>query len=170
MNCINFVVPMNPCPCGYYPDKNKCRCTGPQVRRYMGRISGPILDRIDLCVELQSVDFFSLKERYKEESSEEIRKRVSRARQCQKDRFEGTNYRFNADIEASAIGKYCMIGEEEQQCMEQLYTSLQLSARAYHRILRVARTIADLEQADKIKVEHLMEASFYRPSLEYWGC
>ena len=63
-----------------------------------------------------------------------------------------------------------MIGEEEQQCMEQLYTSLQLSARAYHRILRVARTIADLEQADKIKVEHLMEASFYRPSLEYWGC
>ncbi|MCI8529759.1 MAG: YifB family Mg chelatase-like AAA ATPase [Lachnospiraceae bacterium] len=165
-----LVCAMNPCPCGYYPDKNKCRCTGPQVRRYMGRISGPILDRIDLCVELQSVDFFSLKERYKEESSEEIRKRVSRARQCQKDRFEGTNYRFNADIEASAIGKYCTIGEEEQQCMEQLYSSLQLSARAYHRILRVARTIADLEQTDKIKVEHLMEASFYRPSLEYWGC
>ncbi len=169
LNCINLVVPMNPCPCGYYPDKNRCHCTETQVRRYMGKVSGPILDRIDLCVELEPVDFFCLKEKTGNESSADIRKRVSRARQRQKERFAGTNYRFNGDIEASVIEKYCHMGAEEQHCMEQLYHSLQLSARAYHRILRVARTIADLEEAEQIKTEHLMEASFYRPSLEYWG-
>ncbi len=164
-----LVCAMNPCPCGYYPDRNRCHCTEAQVRRYMGRVSGPILDRIDLCVELQPVDFFSLREKTGSESSEEIRKRVSKARQRQKERFAGTNYRFNGDIEASVIEKYCDLGMEEQHCMEQLYHSLQLSARAYHRILRVARTIADLEEAEQINTEHIMEASFYRPSLEYWG-
>ena len=164
-----LVCAMNPCPCGYYPDKNRCHCTETQVRRYMGKVSGPILDRIDLCVELAPVDFFCLKEKTGNESSADIRKRVSRARQRQKERFAGTNYRFNGDIEASVIEKYCHLGAEEQHCMEQLYHSLQLSARAYHRILRVARTIADLEEAEQIKTEHLMEASFYRPSLEYWG-
>lgn len=164
-----LVCAMNPCPCGYYPDKNRCHCTETQVRRYMGKVSGPILDRIDLCVELEPVDFFCLKEKTGNESSADIRKRVSRARQRQKERFAGTNYRFNGDIEASVIEKYCHLGAEEQHCMEQLYHSLQLSARAYHRILRVARTIADLEEAEQIKTEHLMEASFYRPSLEYWG-
>ncbi len=164
-----LVCAMNPCPCGYYPDKNRCHCTQPQVRRYMGRVSGPILDRIDLCVELQQVEFDSLKEKRKGESSEAVRERVNRARQRQKERFAGTNYRFNGDIEASAIETYCRMGEEEQKCMERLYGSLQLSARAYHRILRVARTIADLDEAEQIGVEHLMEASFYRPSLEYWS-
>lgn len=164
-----LVCAMNPCPCGYYPNANRCSCTETQVKRYMGRVSGPILDRIDLCVELQPVDYFSLKDRTKGESSADIRRRVERARQRQRARFEGTGYRFNGDIEASAINIYCRLKEEEQRCMEKLYTSMQLSARAYHRILRVARTIADLDGAERIRVEHLMEASFYRPSLEYWG-
>ena len=160
---------MNPCPCGYYPDPEHCSCTRPQVRRYMGRVSGPILDRIDLCVELEPVEYESLKTAAGGESSKEIRRRVERARQIQRDRFQGTTYRFNGDIEVSRMERYCKLGQEEQRCMERLYGSLQLSARAYHRILRVARTIADLEGAEEIGTPHLMEASFYRPSTEYWG-
>lgn len=169
LNCINFIVPMNPCPCGYYPDGNRCHCTQVQVSKYMGKVSGPILDRIDLCVELQAVDYASLKNRTGGECSADIRRRVEKARLRQKERFEGTGYRFNGDIDASVIEKYCMLGEEQQKCMERLYASLRLSARAYHRILRVARTIADLEGAEQIEIRHLMEASYYRPSLEYWG-
>lgn len=163
-----LVCAMNPCPCGYYPDRNRCRCTESQVRRYMGRVSGPILDRIDLCVELHPVDIAGLKGRADAESSGDIRERVMRARERQKERFEGSGYRFNGDIEAACIDRYCALGKEEQDCMERLYHSLRLSARAYHRILKVARTIADLAGKEKIDTEHLLEAACYRPSLEYW--
>ncbi len=163
-----LVCAMNPCPCGYYPDRNRCRCTENQVRKYMGRVSGPILDRVDLCVELQAVEYKNLMGEKQLEDSAVVRGRVERARERQRLRFQGTGYRFNGDIEASAIEKYCGLGSEEQNCMEQLYSALQLSARAYHRILKVARTIADLAGDEHIGTEHLMEASFYRPSLEYW--
>ena len=163
-----MVCAMNPCPCGYYPDVNRCRCTEPQIRRYMGKISGPILDRIDLCVELESVDITSLKEEKKGESSARIRKRVMKARERQEKRFYGTAYRFNADIQAADIEVFCPLGRRERQQMEQLCSALGLSVRAYHRILKVARTIADLEGTDEIGIEHLMEASFYRPAQEYW--
>lgn len=163
-----LVCAMNPCPCGFYPDRNRCRCTESQIRRYMGRVSGPILDRIDLCVELQTVDITSLKNRRKSESSERIRERIVVAREIQKRRFQGTKYQFNGDIEAAEMEKFCALGEKEQQYMEQLYRSLNLSARAYHRILKVARTIADLADTEEITVEHLLEASFYRPAQEYW--
>lgn len=164
-----LVCAMNPCPCGYYPDTNRCRCSRTQVGKYMGKISGPVLDRIDLCVELQPVDYASLQAGKKGESSADIRKRVEQARQIQKERFTGTGYRFNGDIETAAMEKYCGLQPEEKKCMERLYHSLQLSARAYHRILRVARTIADLDGAEQIDTGHLMEAAFYRPSQEYWG-
>lgn len=164
-----LVCAMNPCPCGYYPDRNRCRCTEPQVRKYMGRVSGPILDRIDLCVELQPVDVLSLRGGTRGESSAHIGQRVMEARKVQERRFAGTAYRFNADIDASDIERYCPLGEEEQACMERLYHSMQLSARAFHKIVKVARTIADLEGVDRIGVEHLLEASFYRPALEYWN-
>ena len=163
-----LVCAMNPCPCGFYPDRNRCRCTEPQVKRYMGKISGPILDRIDLCVELQPVELAGLRGGRKAESSAVIRERVRLARERQTERFRGTGCRFNADIDAANIEKYCPLGEQEQQYMEQLYHSLQLSARAYHRILKVARTIADLAGEEQIKGEHLLEASFFRPTLEYW--
>ena len=164
-----LVCAMNPCPCGYYPDRNRCRCTKTQVKRYMGRVSGPILDRIDLCVELAAVDYQSLKDKRAGEDSASIQRRVEKARQTQRDRFRGTGYRFNGDIEAASVERYCALGPKEEKCMERLYSSLRLSARAYHRILRVARTIADLEGADEIGEEHLMEASFFRPSLEMFG-
>lgn len=169
LNCINFTVTMNPCPCGFYPDRGRCRCTDPQIRRYMGRVSGPILDRIDLCVELQPVDIAGLKKERRAESSSEIRVRVQKARERQRERFAGTKCRFNVDIEGTNIERYCSLDGDGQALMERLYHSLQLSARAYHRILKVARTIADLEGAEKIGTEHLLEASFYRPSAEYWG-
>lgn len=163
-----LVCAMNPCPCGFYPDRNRCRCAEPQIRRYMGRVSGPILDRIDLCVELQTVDIASLKNGKKGENSERIRERVIGAREIQKKRFRGTSYRFNGDVEPADLETFCVLGEKEQQYMDQLYRSLNLSARAYHRVLKVARTIADLAEAEEITVDHLLEASFYRPAQEYW--
>lgn len=163
-----LVCAMNPCPCGYFPDRNRCRCADPQVRRYMRRVSGPILDRIDLCVELQRVDIPELKSGKRAESSASIRERVLGARKRQEQRFLGTSRRFNADMDVSDIEKYCALGRAEQEFMEKLYHSLQLSVRAYHRILKVARTIADLEGREELEVEQLLEASFYRPSLEYW--
>lgn len=163
-----LVCAMNPCPCGYYPDRNRCHCTETVVKRYMGKVSGPILDRIDLCVELSAVKIAALSSKEKAESSAAIRERVLRAREMQIKRFQGTNCRFNSDIDAGNLEQFCPLGKEEQQYMEQLYDKLQLSARAYHRILKVARTIADLEGKEKIGKEELTEACFYRPSTEYW--
>lgn len=163
-----LVCAMNPCLCGYYPDRNRCRCTEPQVKKYMGKISGPILDRIDLCVELQAVDVSQLSEQSCEESSLTIRERVLDARERQKVRFCHSDCRFNADIEVADINTYCYLGEKEIKYMEELSQSLKFSARAYHRILKVSRTIADLEGKEQIQVEHLTQAAFFRPSLDYW--
>ena len=160
---------MNPCPCGYYPDRNKCRCTQPQIEKYLGKISGPILDRIDLCVELHPVDILHLQKNIRQRSSEDMRKQILGARKRQAERFAGTDCRFNGDIRAAQVEQYCPLGEEERKVMEQLYSTLQLSARAYHRILKTARTIADLEEREEICGEHLLEAACYRPSETYWN-
>lgn len=169
-----LVAAMNPCPCGYYPDKNKCRCTETQVKRYLGHVSGPILDRIDLCVEMQSVDMVKLqRERMKNgklcsENSEQLRRRVTEARKIQEKRFRGTNYHFNGEIRAADMEEFCALGAAEWAFVEELYKKLELSARAYHRILKVARTIADLEGSEAIRTEHLLEAACYRPAQDYW--
>ncbi len=163
-----LVCAMNPCPCGYYPDVNRCRCTTPQVKRYLGRVSGPVLDRIDLCVELRPVGLDHLQEGEKGESSAAIRKRVMEARRRQEQRFAGSRYRFNADISAADMETYCPLGKAERALMERLYDSLRLSARGYHRLLKVARTIADLAGERQIGEEHLLEAAGYRPLLDYW--
>ena len=136
----------------------------------MGRVSGPLLDRIDLCVEIQPVDAVSLRktEHATGESSASIRKRVMSARSMQEERFQDSSYHFNADVEAVDMDKFCALGAAEQKCMEQLYESLRLSVRAYHRIRRVARTIADLAGEKEIQKEHLMEAACFRPAREYW--
>ena len=165
---FELVCAMNPCPCGYYPDKNRCRCTEPQIKKYMGKVSGPILDRIDLCVELHPVDVAGLQKERSAENSESIRKRVLRARKRQEERFKGTKYRFNSDIDVADMDTFCALGREEKKYMEEIYKTLKLSARAYHRILKVARTIADLEGDKNISIDHLTEAALYRPSLDYW--
>jgi len=157
-----MVCAMNPCPCGYYPDLNKCNCTQTKIKQYAGKISGPILDRIDLCVELQPVELANLHSAEKGESSESIRNRVMKARERQKERLQGTGKLWNGDMESAEIEKFCALGKEEKKYMEKIYHSFRLSARAYHRILKVARTIADLAGAEEISMEHLLEAACYR--------
>lgn len=164
-----LVAAMNPCPCGYYPDRNKCRCTQPQIEKYLGKVSGPLLDRIDLCVELQPVDILHLQKGADGISSGEMRERIGKAREMQKKRYVGTACRFNGDVSSAEVEQYCTLGGEEKKVMEQLYRTLDLSARAYHRILKTARTIADLEEQENIRKEHLLEAACYRPSEKYWG-
>ena len=134
----------------------------------MRKVSGPILDRIDLCVELQPVAMGYLGKDNQRETSEIIRKRVEQAREIQFRRFRKTPFQFNGDIPGAKVEEYCNLGVRELKCMEELYGNLQLSVRSYHRILRVARTIADMDEKERIGVEHLMEAAMYRPSLEYW--
>ena len=163
-----LVCAMNPCPCGYFPDRNRCRCTEPQIKRYAGHVSGPILDRIDLCVELQAVGVESLQKETCGESSEEMRKQVEKARKIQMERFQGTAYRFNGDIQAADMDRFCYLGEAEKRCMKKLYEEMGLSARSYHRIRKVARTIADLQGEEHIRTEHLLEAAMYRPAQEVW--
>ena len=163
---FQMVGALNPCPCGYYPDRNRCRCSPSDIRRYLGHISGPILDRVDICVEAPRVDIADLKPKSKSagESSRAIRERVLKARRIQQRRFEGTNLKFNSDMSPKDIEKYCLLGPGEEAYLESVFCSMELSARAYHKILRVARTIADLDGSEKICRVHLMEAVGYRSS------
>ena len=166
----NYVYPadfmlvgaMNPCPCGYYPDMSRCRCTPYEIRRYLHRVSGPFLDRMDICVQAQPVEFRDIVGQKTAESSAQIRERVMRARQCQTTRFADTGIRFNSDMKAADVERHCRLGGKEKRFMEKMFTSMQLSARGYHRIIKVARTIADLEDSVQIREEHLAEAICYR--------
>lgn len=157
-----LVGAMNPCPCGYYPDMERCRCTPYEIRRYLRRVSGPILDRMDICVEARPVAFQDIAGQKKGESSAQIRKHVMRARKRQAQRFAGTDIRFNSDMKASDVERYCHLGSKEQRFMEKMFKSMQLSARGYHRIIKVAQTIADLEESGQISEKHLAEAICYR--------
>ncbi len=168
---FQLVGALNPCPCGYYPDRNKCKCTSNEIRRYLGHISGPILDRIDICIEAPRVDISDLsnKTRSMNESSETIRKRVLAARKMQEERFKGTKLRFNSEMSPSDIEKYCKLGLKEQAYLENVFCKMELSARAYHKILRIARTIADIEGEQNITQLHIMEAVSYRMTdSKYW--
>ena len=165
-----LVSSMNPCSCGFYPDRNKCNCSLAMVKRYLGRISKPLLDRFDICIETMQIDYKELQSKVKAESSADIRKRIAIARQIQIDRYKGTNIWFNSQLAPNAIKKYCKLGGKEQSLMEQAFTKMNLSARAYHKILKVARTIADLEQSEKISTKHISEAICYRSlDQKYWG-
>ena len=164
-----LVGAMNPCPCGFYPDRKRCRCTPYEVKRYLSRVSGPILDRMDICVEALPMGFSDITAREKGEDSAQVRKRVMAARERQEERFAGTGLRFNADMNAADVERYCFLGEGELRYMERMFSCMQLSARAYHRILKTARTIADLDDSDRIGEIHLAEAICYRQSdRKYW--
>ncbi len=157
-----LVGAMNPCPCGYYPDMHKCSCTPYEVHRYQERISGPILDRIDICAEAASIEVKDLTTHVMEEDSERIRNRVMASRTMQQRRFAGTGLRFNADMGVKDIRKYCSLRPAESRMLEQIFRQWNLTARSYHRILKVARTIADLAGKEEIREEHLMEALMFR--------
>ena len=169
LNCIKIGVPMNPCPCGYYPDRNKCRCSGHDIDRYLRKISGPVLDRMDIVVETKKVDIAKLGSDRPGEKSVRMLERVLKARDMQVRRFRGTGLTFNADMGPAQIRKYCPLGEREKQMMEELFSAMDLSARAYHKIIKVARTIADLEGKERIERRHLAEAACYRRTDgKYW--
>ncbi|MBO4908819.1 MAG: YifB family Mg chelatase-like AAA ATPase [Lachnospiraceae bacterium] len=166
-----LVCAMNPCPCGYYPDRGKCRCSENEIKHYLSKISGPILDRIDLCTELKNIEIADIRKGKSGITSAEMTEMVMRAREMQEKRFKGSGYRFNSDLKADDMDKVCELGAKETELMEKLYKEFSLSARSYHRILRVARTIADIEGAEYINSNHLLEAAAFRPTMEYfkWG-
>lgn len=157
-----LIAASNPCPCGFYPDRSRCQCSERDIRRYQSKISGPIRDRIDLNVTAEMVDIKELNSKKGNVSSADMRERVMQARAWQEKRFEGTTFKFNSDIPSREIKKYCALGTRETEYMESVFYRMNLSARSYHKILKVARTIADLEEAETIRVEHLAEAVCYR--------
>ena len=161
-----LVAALNLCPCGYYPDRNKCNCSEMAIERYQRSISKPILERIDICVESSPIKFNELNGEGCGEKSDVIRKRVEECRDIQRERFKNyKNIKFNAQMTTREIKKYCDIGNEEKEYLRKIFNVKKLSARTYHKVLKVARTIADLAKSDKICVEHLVEACNYR-SLE----
>ncbi len=167
----NFLLlaAMNPCPCGYFPDMNRCHCSSPEISRYMHKISRPLLDRIDLCVDAPAVSYSELKSRRPEQSSSEIRAQVQAAHQIQQKRFRGTGIHFNSEIPPAAISQYCVMDSQSEKLLRDAFDRMKLSARGYHRIIRTARTIADLDGSKDIRVPHISEAICYRSAdSKYW--
>jgi len=165
-----FVASMNPCPCGFYGSKEKqCTCTEQMINKYMEKISGPLLDRIDIQIEVSAVKYQKLKNDKREESSETIKKRVNRARQIQYNRYQKEGIYTNSQLTPKLIEKYCRLDTKCQNLLENAFNKLGLSARAYSRILKVARTIADLEEKENIEIKHIAEAIQYRNlDKKYW--
>lgn len=158
-----LVAAMNPCPCGYYPDRNKCKCSEVAIEKYQRGISKPILERIDICAESNPIRFEEISNDLKEEKSEDIKNRVIAARNIQKDRFKNeTNINFNAQMSVNDIKKYCHLQNEEKEYLKTIFKVKRLSARTYHKLLKVARTIADLSNSEEIKKVHLAEAANFR--------
>ncbi len=158
-----LVGAMNPCPCGFYPDRNRCTCTEAMVNRYLARISGPILDRIDLCVEVSRMEPEELEQSGGDGmGSAEMRDMVERAVAIQKKRYEKENFRFNSQLPSSKTAIYIPLDAEGGAFMHRLYRKMELSMRSYYKIIRVARTIADIDGDEFVGVKHLAEASCYR--------
>ena len=160
---------MNPCKCGYFPDFSRCNCTETSIRNYLSRLSGPLMDRMDLTVPAMEVSFRDLSNNKKQESSAEIRARVSRCHKIQMIRYEKVGFRFNSQIPSSLIDVFCETDTESSAYLKKLYEKEKLTVRSYYKLLRVARTIADMEAQNKIKLEHIMEAQCYREAeAKYW--
>jgi magnesium chelatase family protein len=157
-----LVAAANPCPCDYYPDMNRCRCTPFQVQNYQRRISGPFLDRIDFRVSVNRVSADELQGMHEEERSEVVRGRVIEAIERQKHRFAGTPFSYNADMDVQAVEKYCALDSQLAAKMRMVYEQIGMSARAYHKTLKMARTIADLDGREKILERDLMMAVGFR--------
>lgn len=166
-----LVCSMNPCPCGNFGNPNQeCTCTPTMIKKYLSKISGPLLDRIDIHVEVPAVKYQDISSKRNGEPSEEVRKRVVKARLIQQERFRKSKNKFkNADMTSKDLHKYCSLDDSSQSLLKIAMTKLGFSARAYDRILKVARTIADLAEEENIKTEHISEAIQYRSlDREYW--
>lgn len=164
-----LVAAMNSCPCGYYPDMNRCTCTMQDVVRYLNKISQPLLDRLDLCVEVPALSYEALTGKGRQgPTSMELRQVVSRVQQLQRDRYtEGKPYdtgmiRYNSELTSRDIEEFCPVTRDGQKLLKQTFQAYGITARGYHRIIKVARTIADMEESEIIRLEHISEAICYR--------
>lgn len=167
-----LVAAMNPCPCGYYNHPTrKCTCNPKSIAKYLSRVSGPLLDRIDIHIEVPPVEYDELRSATPDgEPSSVIKERVNKARGVQRKRFEGTGITCNAKITSSVMRKVCVMDEAAETVLKKAFEKLNLSARAYDRVLKVARTIADLDESETIKSEHILEAVQYRAlDKKYWN-
>ncbi len=164
----SFVAAMNPCRCGYFPNRNKCRCTVAEIHKYLAKISEPLLDRMDLCVETGLPDFHLYGR--ENETSADIRKRVAYAMDIQRQRYREESFSYNGELNVAVLEKYCPLGKEEQEYLEMLFRAEELSMRRISGIIKVARTIADLAGCADIKEEHITEAVKFRSiDRKYWG-
>ena len=165
-----LIASMNPCPCGYYRSKDKeCTCSPQAIERYMGKISGPLLDRIDIQVEVTPVKYQKLDSDEEVEPSYKIRERVNKARKIQLERYKENNIYSNSELTGELMDKYCKLDTKSREILQKAFEKLGLSARAYNRILKVSRTIADLDGKDQIQANHIAEAIQYRNlDRKYW--
>lgn len=159
---FTLVAAANPCACGYYGEGDRCTCSPAQRRQYLSRLSGPIMDRMDLQVWVHPLSAAQLRDAKPSEPSSAIAARVLKAREIQSERLKGTGLSCNAEMDRKAIDRFCILGESESKAMTQLMEAMGFSMRAYYRIIKVARTIADLEDSAQIENRHLMEAAGYR--------
>ncbi len=166
-----LIASMNPCPCGYLGDPlHECTCSQSSIDRYLGRISNPLLDRIDIHIEVSPVKYEELNSTGKEESSKDMRRRVARAREMQLERFADLGITSNSQIPVKSIKKYCVLDKKSQDLMNQAFKRFNFSARTYNKLLKLARTIADLEGEIEIRDKHVLEAIRYRAlDNKYWG-
>lgn len=167
---FTLIASMNPCPCGNYGSKDKeCRCSASQIQKYLAKLSGPIMDRIDIHIEVDNVTYDQLKSEEQEECSVDIKKRVDKARKIQLERFSNSNNFCNAKMGVAQTKKYCKLDEIGELMLRNAFEKLKLSARAHDRILKVARTIADLDGSETITANHIAEAISYRTlDRKYW--
>ncbi|MBE7073972.1 MAG: ATP-binding protein [Clostridiales bacterium] len=168
---FTLIASMNPCPCGHYGSKEReCRCSAGQIQKYLSKLSGPIMDRIDIHIEVENVTYDQLKSDSQEESSIEIKKRVDRARRIQLERYKNDKNFSNAGMNAGQVKKYCKLDVNSELLLRSAFERLKLSARAHDRILKVARTIADLEGCENIAANHIAEAISYRTlDRKFWN-
>ena len=166
-----LIASMNPCPCGFYGSKEKeCTCSNQAIQKYIGKISGPLLDRIDIQIEVTPVKYERLQSNGETETSEKIKERVNKARKIQRSRYEGLDIYSNSELTPSLIEKYCKLDEKGNKILQRAFETLGLSARVHGRILKVARTIADLDEKENIEVGHIAEAIQYRNlDKKYWN-
>ena len=163
-----LVASMNPCPCGYYGDEEKeCRCTQQEIHKYLRKISGPLLDRIDIQIEVLRHKFEKIKTKEKSENSETIRQRVNYARKIQSERYKKYRIHSNAEITTKMALEFCKLDTKGEELLQNAFIKLKLSVRAYEKILKVARTIADLDRKENIEFQHIAEAIQYRSLDKY---
>lgn len=157
-----FIGAMNPCPCGYYMSNTECKCSTSDINRYLGKISGPLLDRFDMFIEVNSIPYEEFNSNKKEESSIDIKLRVENARKIQKDRFKNDVIDFNNEIKSSKLNLYCRLNDEANEVLKLIFNKYRLGNRSYTKLIKTARTIADLDNKKLIEQNHVLEAFSFR--------